>query len=449
MNQNPLPVMGYMNAVEACSAISDTCGNLLFYTNGSAVWNKNHQIMPNGYGLMGHFSSTQGALIVPDPEYTNIYYIFTTDDGESKGINGMRYSVVDISVNGGLGDVTIKNNLLFSPCTEKLAATRHRNGKDVWVVGRKRYSQDFYAYLVSSTGINTTPIITSIGASAYAIGDGYLRFSPDGNKLAAAYHTGNSGTNDTVDVYDFDKTTGIISNTISLVQDFGNELYGVVFSPDNSKLYVSMYNINLGEKQKIFQYDVSSGNPQIIISSKTLIYADDSVMYMSMQLRPDGKIFVARDAFLSIPDINDTLATIHNPNATGLSCNFVKKDFFLNGGSSYVGLPNFVDSYFNNSWQPPCVDGINLENIESNNSIIVYPNPFNTSTTLFLNSYINTNNDNIILEVYDIFGKKIRHIVFPGGNNSLTINRDNIPTGIYFAKISIRDKILTKTIIIN
>src|ERR1051326_8915476 len=64
----PVPVLGSsMWATEGCTSISDSNGNLLFYTYGDTVWNKNHQPMPNGFGLFGHQNSTQSALIVPLP----------------------------------------------------------------------------------------------------------------------------------------------------------------------------------------------------------------------------------------------------------------------------------------------------------------------------------------------------------------------------------------------
>src|SRR5690348_7747292 len=52
---------------EGCSSIADATGSLLFYTDGLSVWNKNHLQMPNGFGLLGHYSTSEGALIVPQP----------------------------------------------------------------------------------------------------------------------------------------------------------------------------------------------------------------------------------------------------------------------------------------------------------------------------------------------------------------------------------------------
>ena len=76
---------GQLNTSEGCSSISDESGNLLFYTDGSTVWNRNHQIMSNanyfnGNGLNGDPSSTSSGLIVPHPTNPNLYYVFTVDE---------------------------------------------------------------------------------------------------------------------------------------------------------------------------------------------------------------------------------------------------------------------------------------------------------------------------------------------------------------------------------
>ena len=77
--QNGSPVSFTHNAIanqiEGVSAISDTAGNILFYTDGMDVYNKNNQIMANGQGLQGHISASQSALIVRKPGSLSHYYI--------------------------------------------------------------------------------------------------------------------------------------------------------------------------------------------------------------------------------------------------------------------------------------------------------------------------------------------------------------------------------------
>ncbi len=102
-----------MYAFEGCATISDKNGQLLFYTNGIEVYNRHHQLMQNGSGLFGDDRSSQSAIILPVPNDPYKYYIFTVDAypftigvRPCKGIN---YSIVDITKNGGLGDIVTKN----------------------------------------------------------------------------------------------------------------------------------------------------------------------------------------------------------------------------------------------------------------------------------------------------------------------------------------------------
>src|ERR1043165_1653453 len=62
---NPVNITGgQITVMEGASAVSDKNGQLLFYTDGIKVWNKNHAIMPNGQGLAGGWgSSTQSSII--------------------------------------------------------------------------------------------------------------------------------------------------------------------------------------------------------------------------------------------------------------------------------------------------------------------------------------------------------------------------------------------------
>ena len=128
-----IPVAGVskINVLEGCASISDrNTGQLLFYTDGDSVWDKNNNRMPNGIGLINGIqgTTTQAATIVPKPDSSNIYYLITADAIYQPN-RGVFYSVVDMNLNGGLGDVTIKNVLLTPPpTTEKVVATRHCNG---------------------------------------------------------------------------------------------------------------------------------------------------------------------------------------------------------------------------------------------------------------------------------------------------------------------------------
>jgi len=168
---------------EGCAAISDANGQLLFYTNGVTVYNKNHGIMSNGTGLMGHISATLSATIVPLPGSNHLYYIFTID--AQSGSNGFRYSIVDLNANNGLGAVTqTKNVLIYAPSTEKVSVVKHTNNVDYWIVSHGVFSNTFYCHLLTAIGLSASPVTNNIGAfigNLLAIGS--MKFSPDGSKM--------------------------------------------------------------------------------------------------------------------------------------------------------------------------------------------------------------------------------------------------------------------------
>jgi hypothetical protein len=146
---------------EGSSTISDKNGNLLFYTDGVTVWNRNHQVMQNGNSLAGYYESTQPALIVKQPGSETIYYIFTTQS--------LYYSIVDISLDGGLGAVTVKNvsmtNIIIGA---RVTAVKHCNQKDIWIIARSlglAGLSQFVSFLLTNNGISTNPVISASSVS--------------------------------------------------------------------------------------------------------------------------------------------------------------------------------------------------------------------------------------------------------------------------------------------
>jgi hypothetical protein len=328
-NQSPPSAVsnGAMNANEGCASMADANGNLLFYTNGVTVWNQTHAIMQNGTGLFANISSSQGVLAVRQPGSQNLYYVFTID----YGANGLRYSIIDMTLAAGMGSVTVKNAPLYVAAqhTEKLCGVRHCNGIDIWIMTHEMNTSNFRAYLLTAGGISTTPVISSVG-SIHTAQQGYLKFSPSGKKLAAAIF-GNSISINT-ELFDFDNTTGIVSNSLSLPAD---KAYGVEFSPDGSKLYISR--LSLG----IVQWNLCAGSNQAIIASQFTVFPASIgiISEAALQTGPDGKIYVAGTPTGSLFGVG----VINNPNSVGANCNYFPAAVPVYS-MVFAGLPNFVCS---------------------------------------------------------------------------------------------------------
>ena len=337
---------GSLTTMEGCSSISTSTGALRFYTDGSTVWNRNNAVMPNGSNLKGNSSSTQSGIIVPWPQNDNKYFIFTIDDVDAGGgSDGLCYSVVDMTLQGFLGDVVSnqKNILLTAPMCEKLTAVGHDNGIDTWVISQKWNTNNFYAYLVTPDGVDETPVISSGGAvinGSIHNAKGYLKVSPNGEKLAKA----NAGLK-TVEIFDFDNTTGEVSWIVT-DHNLGGEAYGIEFSPNSHLLYVNTWKSN--PAKKLVQYDLQAETPQGIIDSRLQIASGTDG---ALQIAPDNKMYVAtnQSAYLSV---------VNAPNKRGGACDFNSSEVYLAGKTSRWGLPPFIQSFFSFNagfyYETPC-----------------------------------------------------------------------------------------------
>ncbi|HYG16207.1 MAG TPA: T9SS type A sorting domain-containing protein [Bacteroidia bacterium] len=321
----PTPLTdGKVNTIEGCASICDTAGNLLFYTDGRTVWNKNHDTMINGFGLMGHESATQGALIVPKPESDSIYYIFTI---------AVHYTVseVNINANNGKGEVTIKNNLLVTPVGEKQTAVQHANGIDYWVITHGGKNDLFYAFLVTKYGISECPITSKIGTN-YSIdyphlNPGSMKANFKGDKIAVCLYIAQR-----VELFDFDNGNGTVKN-IKRLQTTGLT-FGLEFSSSNNHLYV------VDRDKVLLQYDLTSNDETSINSSRKIIHNFPPDIAYKLQIGLDNRIYVANSG-------KQKIGVINKPNLNDTFCEFRINSFNLSPKQSLYGLPDFVTSFFN------------------------------------------------------------------------------------------------------
>ncbi|MCU0429006.1 MAG: OmpA family protein [Cytophagaceae bacterium] len=324
---------GALSTEEGCVSICDAQGKLLFYTDGITVWNANHVPMGNGTGLRGNPSSTQSGVVIPSPASPSQYYLFTV--AATGDADGLRYSLVDMSLANGMGDVdtTKKNVLLLTPSTEKLTAVKHRNAKDIWVIAHEWKSDLFYAYLVSAKGISTAPVKSKIGTmhdGNSLNSQGYMKANPDGTNLALALEDSNK-----FELFDFDNATGKVSNPISISLPYGSYPYGVEFSHDGSIMYGSAAGTG-----KIYQWNLQAGSTQGILNSQVMVGESPERKWIgALQIASDGKIY--------FPIYNTSyLGVINAPEKAGLACGYQNNVVYLEGKMAQLGLPGFIQDYF-------------------------------------------------------------------------------------------------------
>ncbi|WP_027124847.1 T9SS type B sorting domain-containing protein [Gelidibacter mesophilus] len=369
----PRPLLNsQLNTDEGCATISSPEGNLLFYTDGTTVWNRQHQRMLNGSNLMGHSSSTMSALIIPKPGNRDAFYIFTVDMPsyyltQRKPINGINYSEVDMTLDNGLGGIvdTKKNTHLITynvndpieneyKTSEKITAVTHSNGNSIWVI--TQFTNKFYAFHVDDNGVNLNPVISTVSNAVYPRLDkkgsnisaiGYLKVSPNGKKIAIAHSSTalggkNTGSKNTGEVllYDFNNTTGTVSNQKEIIN--GTYPYGVEFSPNSKLLYITTGNFTTEDifiSSNVFQYGVETLN---VSATQKTIHTSNFVAG-ALQLAIDGKIYRAG---YKVFGEGTHLSVINKPNEIGAASDYRHNVIQLGGKASKLGLPPFIQSIF-------------------------------------------------------------------------------------------------------
>jgi hypothetical protein len=445
-----------MSVLERCAVISDTTGQLLFYTDAHRVWNRNHQIMQGGDSIGPFVSSPRdGAVIVPKPGDNDIYYIFNVDGWENQFERGIRWHEVDMSLDNGFGAVTSVNNLLHAPVSEQLAATRHANGCDFWVCTHERSSDKFICFQVTEDGVLEEPVVSAVGQDfseaqeVYYLAGGFnLVFSPSGqiaSQIVSWGHFLATGIQNQMQLFQFDKLSGNFSSAINLIVD--TTASGGYFSPDSFKFY---FQSGFWPPGDLYQFDLSNFEEVFINQSRTSVWQSSVAIAGDGQNAPDGRLYLSGewDYVTSTPNPY-FLSVIEFPNESGPVCNVVHGTQTLGTGRATQGLPNFVSDFTVNVAPPLCGD-INTESLKSEGAIwSVFPNPASRHLTL-------SNKDSAIhdieISLFDFTGRLCLNQLVPSGRNDFRINLPALPSGLYLLEIRAKsgfDKIETFKIIIH
>ncbi len=377
----------WMDYGRTVANISDEDGNLLFSTNGVYVADANGNLMQNGGGLnpssytSQHSSPpsglhiSQGCLILPKPDTPGIYYLVhsTIDILPYARATALYLTTVDMALANGLGGVVSKNQILVADTLNggKVTAVRHANGRDWWVFCHKAYTNAFYRLLVSPSGVSVDGV-QNIG-SVRAPDHGQVCFSPDGTKFA---YYGDLQSGD-MDIYDFDRCTGLFSNTVQVPIPDANNMAGVAFSPNSRYVYVtSVLDVN--------QFDTEASD---IAASMVHIAHWDSTyspsppfatLFDIAQLAPDGKIYIGTG------NSGLRLHVINNPDEPGLACNMVQHGVVL-PRLNINSLPNHPNYFLGPLAGSPCDTlalGVAPLSLGEGPGVRAYPDPSPGTFTL-------------------------------------------------------------------
>jgi uncharacterized protein (TIGR02145 family) len=328
-----------MNAMAATVTISDSSGNLLFYSDGMKVYNRHHQIMPNGNGLNGMIGTYQHVFSIKKPGEEYIYYIFTIKCEGFPLQTGLFYSLIDMTLNGSLGDIIpgYKNIPVIGAedCQGMINGTRHINNNDIWVVIRKNSTNQYASYLITNSGISTSPILSNSNLpGAVEDNQGQVKISQDGSKMVSI---GYNLSLSIAEVCNFNITTGIVSPLFHFRPTYNSTFinpFSLEFSPKSEFLYITAsptFNNSF-----IYQYNITNIDSVQFMQSQVVV--GSHTFGNALQLGSDGKIYQSIDS-------KDSLNVINDPNQNGIACGFQSNYIFLNGKTCHQGLPQLLQNY--------------------------------------------------------------------------------------------------------
>lgn len=333
--QNPQVLNGTaMNLIASSNPVcmSNQSGALLFYCWRDTIWNAQHQVMANGTGIAANGIHTTNKLIFKRPGNNQEYYLVYKSFSP---VSGLFYSVIDMNLAAGMGSVTTKNQPIYTGSNlSSIAGAKHCNGQDYWVVMHDLNA--FRSYQISAAGISTNAVVSTVGPTFTVSIQSCMKINPQGTKLALL--TAIPPTSLLASFFDFDRSTGGLSNWIQLGGMLGTPVKGCEFSSDGSKFYFA----EQSTLNRIHQLNLCSGNASSISGSDFTLSATPE----SMCRAQNGKIY-----FTQIGNNSNFLGVIHNPNASGLAMGLVQQGFDMSPEIPNISLPYFIGSQIKEQFQ--------------------------------------------------------------------------------------------------
>ena len=380
-----------MKFMETQANISDTNGNLLMSSNGIFIANATGDTMMNGAGLNPNgFTSTwgnsslgsnilvNGNIFLPFPNASNLYALLhmTGSYNSNPGNNptDLYYTIVNMQLDSGRGALTIKNQIvLHDTLSVGIAACKHANGRDWWITVLKDDSYYIITLLLTPNGVSLPTYqlfsnkISELGTVAHPV------FSHDGKRFVCA--TGKpagSGYDNNVNVFDFDRCSGLFSNHRRIHNPDSSFAIGCAFSPNSKYLYTCAVG-------HIYQTDMDSTTltPNLVATYDGFISVQGTYFY-TMFLAADNRIYVTsmtsvvHQHVINFPDSADLACDVQQ-HALQIPC--------LNAGT----VPNHPNYFLGAEVGSVCDSitiGFNAEFRMQNAELKVSPNPATTVITI-------------------------------------------------------------------
>jgi len=274
---------------EGIAHVEDASGQAVILVNSSGVYDRSGTKMPGSTGILAHPSSTE-IVICRKPGSPGLYYVIYNN----QLCSSLMYSVVDLSKRNGLGDVIELNRTLdpgnsYAEGLEIIGIPCSMN----FILVAYRCYQGLVKFEITPDGFTPSKLIQPLNTNNHG-GRGELDYRK--GKLGYGITFTNKGF-----FADFDPGTGILSNPELISFPATNGIYGLEFSAEASKVYVSdLDNRDIFGQVKsanLFCYSFETGN----ISSWTL--SNQSQNCSNGDPQGLGQIEIGRDHKLYIPVI--------------------------------------------------------------------------------------------------------------------------------------------------
>jgi hypothetical protein len=433
------------------TSFCDTAGDLLLYSNGFDIMNKNHERILNWDTLTPSYEVSlwfqngeripKGALFLPKPnDISKCFLLLNRADTVSPipyTLNDLYTVEIDLNGDSGLGSLEVNNRIITDTIAGNIAVTRHANGRDWWIIVPELFSENIYRFLLTPSGfIDYGKIrIDTYFNNTYTTN----LFSPNGNKLLISQGSSGSLSNSSLTIYDFNRCDGTF--TLNYYENLFSTIgeTGLTISNNSKFCYLT-----LDFSKKIFQYQIDTTD---ILGSKTLVAVYDNfndttfgslnTYFHYSQIGPDGKIYIN-----SVNSIY--LHVIENPNQRGVLCS-------VNQHSLNIGNLNYSIPYFPYYRLGP-VDGSACDSLGLDHVEIVYgggvgiteppppplqalvtPTPAHSSCTIHLSETLKTESQ---LQVFDAAGRVVFAASLRAATLGYGLDLRAYPTGLYYFAIT-------------
>jgi len=312
-------------------SMSDSSGNLLFFSNGCSIRNAKNQLIQGGEIInIGYLQEQhchpEGNYVYMSrsmfslPDSNSLYYVFHIRLEDDLATKTLLFSILDMKQNNGAGKLIVRDSALITGYLQVASANRHANGRDWWILLANNEKGIFYRFLLTPTGLQgpwQQEISNPTAKNAFYYG--WSQFSPDG-RYYSIHHSVHG-----VSVYRFDRCTGTLSGLRYLPRHPSEPKpswnFGMTISPDSRYLYRV-----IGQSVRIVQYDLEALN---LADSEIIVGDTAAPVYRIEYLNtgPDGRIYMFNWG-------HSFINTINYPDRKGKLCDFkIKSYIFL----SYCG----------------------------------------------------------------------------------------------------------------